>query len=516
MDVKVALVFAAMEDPGFKPATVSNAEHLGLAYLAASLRARNIPVDIINGELEGLTAADVVERILESGARIVGYSPVSLAMKHTLRINAAVKARHPESVAILGGHLATTCAKEILDREPLIDMVVRGDAEESFPAVVETLARGDVPADVNGLTWRDRDGVAHENPNSRNLDLDHLAPPARDGLRFLKERGALSGARILASRGCHFNCSFCTTPVFYGRNVRFRSPQLVVQEMDELAAEFGISHFWFNDDLFVNGMPDNTRWIEEFCGLVTGRDYSFRVLCRADSFRDRNRHILPLLRDAGLVHVFLGLESGTQEGLSVYNKGTTVEKNRIAVEILKAEGIAVQIGFIMFNPYTTLDEVLESTRFLHRIGELFRFFPLTLAMSVFPGTSIAHRLKGDGLLDAVDYREPLACFRYQQPEMPGFVALMHSVYERYFALDAHILAAIGYDEGGRHDTVRRELGEINLSHVTEIVERMRIRTQRDAEEVIEPWMNSIESCLRKHGLEVRKLALRESVTAMAH
>jgi anaerobic magnesium-protoporphyrin IX monomethyl ester cyclase len=498
----VALAFVAMDEPGAKPASVSSAEHLGLAYLAAALRARGIRTQITNAELEGLSIAGVVERILNSGAQVVGFSPVSLSMKQTLDTLAQLKMRRPRIRSVLGGHLASMCATDILGSEPFVDMIVRGDSETTFPNLLENLSAGGDLATVPGLSWR-QDGEVRESPTPTTLtDLNSVLAPARDDLQLLKKQGRLRGARILASRGCLYNCSFCTTPGFYGRSVRFRSPELVVREMDELAGEFGISHFWFNDDLFVNGTPENTHWIEEFTGLVKGRNYSFRVLCRADSFRERNRHLLSLLKDTGLVHVFLGLESGTQESLSLYSKGTSVERNREAVALLKRSGIAVQIGFIIFNPYSTPDEIKANAHFLHEIGELYRFFPLTLPMSVFPGTSVAHRLKSDGLLDRVDYREPLACFRYVNEEVAHLVTFMRDFYENYNEIDAHILSAIGYEANAEAATVRRELADINLHYFIAIIDHF-VRGVK-ANTVADTWVDSIQNCLDRNGVSGRK------------
>jgi anaerobic magnesium-protoporphyrin IX monomethyl ester cyclase len=505
----IALVFAAMEDPGRKPATVSNAEHLGLAYLAGALRARGRRVEIINAEIEGLSDTDVVERLTALRPGLVGLSPVSLSMNHTLSILTEVKRRQPQTIGVLGGHLASMSATPILEGEPCVDLILRGDSEESFSQLIDTLIeRGDLGA-VPGLSYRADGQVVQSCVHGRNPDLDALPRPARDGLEVLRRNDALTGARILASRGCHYNCSFCTTPAFYGRAVRFRNAKAVIEEMDDLAADYGLKHFWFNDDLFVNGSIHNTRWIEEFTRGVRTRGYTFRVLCRADSFRARNHHVLQLLKDAGLVHVFLGLEAGTPEALAVYNKRTTVEKNKAAVRLLKESGIAVQIGYIMFNPYSTLDELLSSANFLHEIGELYRFFPLTLPMSVFPGTPIADRLKTDGLLERADYREPLTCFRYIHDEIAWLVEVMHDMYERYNVLDNHILSTLGYDGVRGVEAVRRDLADINLGAFTSMVSALRQGRKAEAAAAIGPWTDMLQACLETHGLSEADVRQRE-------
>src|ERR1700682_2594868 len=139
INTPIALVFAAMEDPGRKPATVSNSEHLGLAYLASALRARGRKVEIINAEMEGLNGPEVVERLMSLQPGIIGFSPVSLSMNHTLSILTEVKRRRPQTIGILGGHLASMSATPILEGEPCVDMILRGDAEETFSQLIDTL-----------------------------------------------------------------------------------------------------------------------------------------------------------------------------------------------------------------------------------------------------------------------------------------------------------------------------------------------------------------------------------------
>ena len=155
----------------------------------------------------------------------------------------------------------------------------------------------------------------------------------------------------------------------------------------------------------------------------------------------------------------------------------------------------MQIGFIMFNPYSTFNELRENAYFLAEIGELYRFFPLTLAMSAFPGTPIATRLQQDGLMERLDYREPLHCFRYVDPRIAEIVALMHGFYERHHALDARILAAIGYDGRGNADLLRRQLSEINLRHFLEVLEMIELGAAGGAPAAIEAWVAELAGAL---------------------
>jgi hypothetical protein len=160
----------------------------------------------------------------------------------------------------------------------------------------------------------------------------------------------------------------------------------------------------------------------------------------------------------------------------------------------------VQIGFIMFNPYSTSDELLENAQFLYDIGELYRFFPLSLAMSAFPGTPIVNRLIRDGLLDQVDYREPLHCFCYANPSVARIVDAMHELYEQEHELDAHILRAIGYDGRNVHSALRHDMANINLNRFVELVSAVEAEDALATRRVIARWPRDIQICLDGAGL----------------
>ena len=103
--------------------------------------------------------------------------------------------------------------------------------------------------------------------------------------------------------------------------------------------------------------------------------------------------------------VFIGFESGSDYILKIYNKEINKEKNFEIVNTLHKHGIRIQVGFIMFNPYSRIEDLKQNAIFLKEIGELFRMFPLTRAVDLFPGSSLLNKLTNDGLL--------LKCYSYK-------------------------------------------------------------------------------------------------------
>lgn len=466
---KIALVFPRMDSGDSTSPSLSTSEHLGLGYIAAVLRAEKHEVLIINAEIENLHNNEVIDRLEKYNPFLIGLSPVSLSINNTLYITEHIKKRVDNNIkTLLGGHLVTMCGIDILNNEPSIDYILKGDAEQSIVELINSILNQGKIEDVSGLLFRDESFQIRENIiKNKYIDLNDIPPCERDDLIYLSKQNSFDyTARIIASRGCFYNCSFCTTPSFYGKVVRFRSASEVVNEMIYLQENFQIKHFWFNDDLFINGTKENTEWVKEFTEILLKckNKFSFRILCRADSFRPNNLYLLDLLITTGLTHIFFGIESGSQNSLNIYNKKITVEKNEKAVKLLKEKKIELQIGFIMYNPYSTINDILECTDFLYKIDEIYRIFPLTRALSVFPNTPIAIKLKHDNLMLSNSYKEPLTCYKYKDKKVELVANRMSNFYNNNYKIDNQINKIIkGVNTSKINDIInlKKNLSDLN-------------------------------------------------------
>lgn len=153
--MRVVLGFPKSDGHDALAPTLSSAEHLGLGYLAASLRAHGHEVVIINAEIEQLDSDEMTHRILEHEPQIVGISPVSASISSALRILKDIKQVDRATLTVLGGHLATMAAVEIIGRESMVDVILSGDAEESLVALA-TLPLGVRDfSTIPGAVWRD-------------------------------------------------------------------------------------------------------------------------------------------------------------------------------------------------------------------------------------------------------------------------------------------------------------------------------------------------------------------------
>lgn len=387
--------------------------NLGLGYLASVLRQEGYTVEIVDFELSP-------ERILESARSsdpmLIGFSLIF--QFYIERFRSLIVRLRDSGVRChftMGGHFPSLSHQQTLELVPELDSVVRFEGEATLLELADLISAGRDWRGVQGIAYR-QDGRIVANPLRPLLaELDQLPYPDRDF-----EPGMVLGhvvMPILASRGCARTCSFCSIHMFYraapGKVVRTRRPAEVAREMRYLYEERGVSVFLFQDDDFPLFGPVWRRWARQFVqelhrsGLV-GR-VIWKISCRADAV---DRELFAEMRAAGLYFVYMGLESGTDEGLKILHKEITVEQNLRAVEMLKTLDLPFQFGFMLFEPSSTFDSVRKNLKFLHAIVDDGGVAVTFCRMIPYDGTPIKDelvrtgRLKGDVCQPGYDFLDP--------------------------------------------------------------------------------------------------------------
>jgi anaerobic magnesium-protoporphyrin IX monomethyl ester cyclase len=388
-------------------------QNLGLGYLASSLRAQGYRVEIVDFELP---AEHVVATAKRLGPLLIGFSLIfqfyiERFQSLMMRLREAGVTCH----FTMGGHFPSLSHREALGFIPELDSVVRFEGEETLLELADLIGQG--------RDWRGMQGIAYckggeiQTNQLRPLieDLDKLPYPDRSF-----EPGIVLGHPIfpiLASRGCARTCSFCSIHMFYrsapGKVVRTRKPVEVVREMRYLYENGGATIFLFQDDDFPLFGPVWKRWAREFVAELTRNDLVGRVMwkisCRADAV---DPDLFAEMSAAGLYFVYMGLESGTEEGLKTLHKQITAEQNLRAVEILKNLSLAFQFGFMLFEPSSTFESIYENIEFLHTIVDDGSVALAFCRMIPYDGTPIKDelirtgRLTGDICHPGYDFLDP--------------------------------------------------------------------------------------------------------------
>ncbi|CAM3824392.1 B12-binding domain-containing radical SAM protein [Kibdelosporangium persicum] len=441
--MRVALVLPGSGYRNSSPTSLAGGEHLGLGSIAAYLRQFGHEVTILNFQVEDsvfdavCTPEEVTERILRYDPEIVGISVTGLTIGQALTVTTAIKQRKPHLHVCWGSHQAASCAEEILRREPYVDTIVAGDGEIPMLRLIEALERGEPLSTVPGLWYRDVDESAGMLPllqirltsNPPEPDIDDLPFPARDTLRELLDRDvAIKDARIYTSRGCPFRCTFCVYPALgYLRRWRDRSADKIVEEIKYLRDEFGIDHFWFSDDNFtLPSRRSRFRALELAEVLREAKlGVTYRVLMRADSV-DGQEELMKALADSGLTCAYMGLESGSPRRLEYLDKHTNPDVYRRAVSLVRKYRIGLQVGFIMFDPFTSWEDLRIDADFLQDIEETYLYTNMSQVLYAYPGTPIASQLIEKGLLPSdFNYKSGYREYRYEEPRIGELADVLH-------------------------------------------------------------------------------------------
>lgn len=342
--------------------------NLGMGYLAAVLQQQGRTVELIDVR-DG--PAKIAARLRTRQPKVVGFSLIFQFFLPQFRALAkSLRAAGITSHFTIGGHYPSLCHDETLKLFPELDSVVRYEGEATLLELVERLSAGEDWRQTPGIAYQTRGMISLTEPRALVHDLDTLPFPYRPNL---PERiGGFPTLPLLASRGCARRCSFCSIHTFYrtapGKVVRVRKPETVIEEMQELYRTHRVRVFLFQDDDFPLWGPAGRRWADELIGRMhdsglTGKAV-WKISCRGEYVEPE---LFNRLREAGLFLVYMGIESGVEQGLEVLFKEMTVAQNLAAVRTLKEVGIIFSYGFMLFDPSSTFDSVRGNVKFLREI-----------------------------------------------------------------------------------------------------------------------------------------------------
>jgi anaerobic magnesium-protoporphyrin IX monomethyl ester cyclase len=334
---------------------------LGIAYLAAQLKELGIPVAV-----EDCTFGDfdaVVNRIEKSRPAIVGISVMVTMSRNAFALVGALRERLPATLFVAGGPLPTVNPAMFADR---FDLVFRGEGDVVFPQFCrEYLAAGLSPGDLAspalvsrpGMYFH-RDGRIVSIPPVHNPAsvLDPLPLPDRSIFdhgqyqAVMEQTTGLRQTSLMVTRGCPFSCDFCSKPVW---GDLFRKPPLekVFREIEEIRS-LGYTALWIADDCFTL----DSAFLEAFCHEKILRDLPLAWTClsRVDRLTEE---LAGLMKRAGCMRVYLGLESGSNETLRLMNKRVTVEQGARAVRLFSRAGIGTAGFFMVGYPGETVESI---------------------------------------------------------------------------------------------------------------------------------------------------------------
>ena len=369
---------------------------LGLAYIATALEYANHSVKILDLNSQKMLDSKLEEGL--QGADVIGITGMITEYKEVIRLTEIAWEANPMAKMILGGALATTHTGKVLAAS-LADYAIIGEGEQTIVELVSAFEQGNDYRNIKGIAYKD--GEVHITPMRESIEnLDKISYPARhllDMNRYAKQHFKDLGIKIpktksttmITSRGCPFNCTFCSKDV-WGYKWRSRSSKDIIGEMTQLNSAYGFNGFVFIDDLFV---CDNER-VKEFCRELIDGDFNFRWYCNGH-VNLMTRELLELMRDAGCKGIAYGIESGNQEILKSIKKRITLERVREVVKWTKEVGISITGYFLLGILGDTKDTIKETIEFARELDLNFYGFSIT---SPILGTRIYNEAQRRGLV----------------------------------------------------------------------------------------------------------------------
>lgn len=311
---------------------------LGLLSIGGSLIDAGYSVQLIDGEFGPMRESDLVGQTVEHAPDLVlvGHSGSTSGHPVAARLTRAIKSQLPRTIIIYGGVFPTYHWREILATEPQIDVIVRGEGEETIRQLVRAIESDSDLADVHGIAFR-QDGMPFATPAAaviRDLDAYRIGWELID-LKKYSYWGGKQAVVIQFSRGCPHLCNYCGQRGFWTR-YRHRDPKKLAKEIAWLHREHGVELINFADE---NPSAARTAW-KEFLEALIAEEVELTLVgsTRAgDIVRDAD--ILHLYKKAGFERFLLGMENTDEATLKLIRKGSTNNVDREAIRLLRQHGI---------------------------------------------------------------------------------------------------------------------------------------------------------------------------------
>jgi len=346
---KVLLVFP----PFTKPALLDYAP-IGICQLASYLK-REIPdaeVKLVDGTNTHYSNGDWQDLLLDYQPDLVGISCITLNYPSGKHLATLASALLPATLTVMGGvHVVTTLQESL----QYCDVVVTGEGED----VLCELARGWPLEQISGIGYKNRGCQVFTKPRPQIADLDSLLFPDYAPLNP-KSYVGYPAWQVLTSRGCPYDCSFCTNHVMWGRKIRSRSPKNIVGEIQELHDRYGINRIQFQDDTVNIPQARAFAVCDEIINRGLNKEMTFMASLRVNK-QLVSQEMLNKMKEAGFEFLGFGVESGSQRVLDIMHKELAPQEVKSAVKMMRKAGIKRRMGFIMIGNWgETLWDVFKT------------------------------------------------------------------------------------------------------------------------------------------------------------
>jgi len=504
-------------------------EPIGIEQLAGVVRAAGFTVQLDDPTIDGDSMETTLDRILAlPEPRLVGVSAFTdqnVTLRHVGEVVRRLRAAGWKSHITVGGYGATVRFADYLNETPEIDSVVVGGGEFTFPELARRILGGRALEGTQGLALGRGADIVHTRPQ-RVADLDSLPLPARDLLRARREKyGRRTMAYILAGNGCPYQCTYCSIKSYLafheGPVYCKKSARVLADEIEDIVNELDVQNFTLLDDNFVVPDAEGMDRLRRLRDELRRRELQVKLLTmtRPDSITPE---AVDILKEMGTYSIFIGIEAVHPDDLKLYNRQGSRHVDR-ALRILNDKGFGCdlyserrcRIGFIGFNPLSTLDTLEANAAFFLRHG----MPPKTLfqRVRIHRNTELREIIAARGLLrhdpdQHMDYTEDVYDFKH--PEVGLIYELTQRLFNEAYVMRQRIRKvekSISLNRLNYPDSLRGYASDIDRRTVVFL--RDLVAAARAAQQAGGDVTAALEDCYRRTAASVEEFYAEERLEA---
>jgi anaerobic magnesium-protoporphyrin IX monomethyl ester cyclase len=401
---------------------MKSSQPLGLAYVAGALKAAGHEVKVIDAIAQSpeqinpfnkdlVTIGLCIEEILQlipSDTELIGFSCMfSMNWMNDRALIDAVGDKFPGIPLIAGGEHITATAEFSLAKTKHLKVCALGEGEETVVELVGAIQTHKSLKEVSGIVYKDSEGIHTTAPRKRVRDIGSIPWPAwnlfpmdkyyEHSMVYGVDRG--KSVPIMATRGCPFSCTFCSSPDMWGTTYSMRDPEDVANEIEFMQKNYAIVNFDFFD---LTAIIDK-KWIIRFCKIILERDikmtWQIPAGTRSEAITDEVAH---LLYQSGCRNITYAPESGSPEILKAIKKRVVLKNMLRSMGYANKEGMNIKINVIMGFPEEKHSNIWETFKFLIQSSWVGVHDMAPSIFQPYPGSALFRKLKEEGKIDMDD------------------------------------------------------------------------------------------------------------------
>ncbi len=390
---------------------------LGLAYIAAFIRKAGYSVSVVDAVGAGVNdykdfdkelglvsqglSFEQICRLIPNDTQIVGITHTFLHEYYMIKeLVAHIKKHFPNVTIVLGGENASSFYDQILNTIPEVDYIVRGEGEFTFLKLIDAIQNNEA-GNIKGIAYRNSDGIVETGLGERHINIDDIPWPAWDmfPMEHYFANNLSSGVNrgrsisMLTSRGCPFQCSFCSAPGMWTTKYVAREPAEVVSEIEYNIRKYNIKNIDFQDlTSFLT-----KKWIKEFCHLVLEKELQFTwQLPQGSRSEVIDEESAELLYRSGCRNFWFALDSGSRRIIKSMKKKVNPDYLYEAMKIARKKGITTGINVIVGVPEERVTDILASYKYVLKSVFAGVEQSATMIFGPYPGSSYYKELVAKG------------------------------------------------------------------------------------------------------------------------